>query len=173
MLPEANSYLNLLCGHLEGFTYRLRQLPPELWDWTPDVTAPTPRILATHTWQWLQCDRQHIDQADASLHSRIPDAPTDPTAMCDALDRENEAWKKMLTEMTSEGLDAKRSQFNQHEMTVRQFIGHMIQNTIYKHGQFATLYFAKGLDGAAPYSAPFPNPIYEEIFGPFAPNGTR
>jgi hypothetical protein len=46
----------------------------------------------------------------------------------------------------------------------------MIQNTIYKHGQFSTLYFALGLDGTEPYSAPFPNPIYAEIFGPARPD---
>lgn len=173
MLPEAKSYLNLLCGHLEGFTYRLRQLPPEVWDWAPDPAAPTPRILAAHTLQWLQCDRQHIDEPDASKHHRIPDVPADPAALCDAMDAEREAWDQMLSELTEERLDAKRSQFNHHEMTVRQFICHMIQNTIYKHGQFATLYFAQRLDGDAPYSAPFPNPIYEEIFGPFQPDGTR
>jgi len=173
MLPEAKSYLNLLCGHLEYFTHRLRQLPPEAWDWTPDVAAPTARTLATHTWQWLQCDRQHITEADASKHHRIPDAPNDTAALCDAMDAEREAWEKMLSEITEEGLDAKRSQFNQHEMTVRQFICHMIQNTIYKHGQFATLFFALHLDGEAPYTAPFPNPIYEEIFGPFSADSTR
>ena len=173
MLPEATSYLNLLCGHLEYFAHRLRQLPPEGWDWTPDVAAPTARTLATHTLQWLQCDRHHINEADASKHPRIPDAPTDTAALCDAMDAENAEWKKLLTNITEEGLDAKRSQFNQHEMTVRQFICHMIQNTIYKHGQFATLYFAQGLDGKAPYTAPFPNPIYEEIFGPFSADSTR
>ena len=173
MLPETQSYMNLLCGHLEYFTHRLRQLPPEIWDWTPDVAAPTPRTLAAHTWQWLQCDRQHINEPDASKHHRIPDAPADPTAMCDAMDAENARWREMLTALTPEQLDARRSQFNQHEMTVRQFIGHMIQNTIYKHGQFATIFFAKGLDGTAPYSAPFPNPVYEELFGPFPADGTR
>ncbi|MCW3095997.1 MAG: hypothetical protein JWL77_1615 [Chthonomonadaceae bacterium] len=173
MLPETHSYMNLLCGHLEYFSHRLRHLTPEMWDWSPDVAAPTPRILATHTLQWLQCDRQHIAEADASKHHRVPEVPTDTAALCDAMDAENEEWRKLLTDLTPEGLDAKRSQFNQHEMTVRQFICHMIQNTIYKHGQFATLYFAQGLDGKEPYAAPFPNPIYEEIFGPFSPNGTR
>ena len=51
---------------------------------------------------------------------------------------------------------------------MRGFVCHMIQNTIYKHGQFATIYFALGLDGTEPYNAPFPNPIYEQRFGPAA-----
>ena len=173
MLPEIDSYINLLCGHIEYFAFRLRQMPSADWDWTPDPAAPTARILATHTLQWLQCDRQHIEQADASKHSRIADVPSDPQAICDAMEAENEAWRLLLSSLTTEALDAKRSQFNQHEMTVRKFICHMIQNTIYKHGQFSTLFFAKKLDGSEPYTAPFPNPIYEEIFGEFTPDGTR
>jgi uncharacterized damage-inducible protein DinB len=173
MLLEVNAYINLLCGHLEYFAYRLRQLQPEMWDWTPDVAAPTARILATHTLQWLQCDRQHIQEADASKHARIADVPTDATALCDAMVAESAAWRAMLTDMTEEDLDAMRSQFNQSPMTVRDFIGHMIQNTIYKNGQFSTLFFALRLDGTEPYTAPFPNPIYEEIFGPFSPDGKR
>ena len=50
-------------------------------------------------------------------------------------------------------------------MNVRWFVGHMVQNTIYKHGQFSTIFFAQGLDGDGPYEAPFPNPIYAEVLG--------
>ena len=50
-------------------------------------------------------------------------------------------------------------------MNVRGFIAHMIQNVIYKHGQFATIFFALGMDGDGPYTAPFPNPIYKELLG--------
>lgn len=166
MPPETNAYAQLLFHHLQAFASELRQMPPDQWDWTPHPAAPTARILAAHTWQWLQCDRQHITIPDASTHSRIPDPPSDCAAMCDALDKENELWRSMILDMTPELLDEKRSQFNQYEMTVRGFICHMIQNTIYKHGQFATLYFALEHDGSEPYAAPFPNPIYEELFGP-------
>lgn len=31
---------------------------------------------------------------------------------------------------------------------------------IYKHGQLSTLFFALGLDGEEPYTAPFPNDVY-------------
>ena len=166
MLPETEAYAGLLCSHLSSLASRLRQLRVGEWDWAPHQAAPTARILATHTWQWLQCDRQHINFPDASKHTRIPDPPSEPEAMCDALDKENEIWRSMILGMSPEFLDEKRSQFNQHEITVRGFICHMIQNTIYKNGQFSTLFFALEHDGSDAYSAPFPNPIYEELFGP-------
>lgn len=36
----------------------------------------------------------------------------------------------------------------------------MILNSIYKNGQVSMIYFALGLDGTEPYSAPFPDSIY-------------
>lgn len=164
---ENEAYALVLCGHLETFTQRLRQLPPDKWDWTPDPAAPTARILSVHAWQWLQCDRRHIAEPDASKHSRIPDPPLEPQALCDALQQETEEWQRLLSGLTPEQLGAERFQFNgDFPMNIRGFVCHMIQNVIYKHGQFATLYFALGLDGTEPYSAPFPNPIYEQCFGP-------
>lgn len=167
---ELELYEMLLCGHLGGFVNRLRLLPADRWDWTPDQAAPTPRTLATHTWQWLQCDRQHINEPDAAKHARIPDAPADPDAMCDALAAETEEWRRLLRSLTPAQLDRRGEQFNISGagLNVRGFIGHMIQNTIYKHGQFSELFFALGLDGTEPYSAPFPNPIYADCFDPKA-----
>lgn len=164
---EMTAYEMLLCGHLEGFIYRLRQLSPEQWDWTPDKAAPSPRTLAVHAWQWLICDRQHIGEPDASKHARIPEPPTDTNALCDAMAEETENWRHLLRSLTPEQLARPSLQFNYSEarMNVRGFICHMIQNVIYKHGQFSELYFALGLDGTEPYTAPFPNPIYEEQFG--------
>ena len=49
-------------------------------------------------------------------------------------------------------------------MNTRGFVCHMIQNVIYKHGQFSTIFFALGLDGDGPYEAPFPNAIYKEVW---------
>ena len=167
MNKENESYIDLLCGHLEGFTARLRMLPADKWDWTPDVAAPTARILATHAWQWLICDRHHIGEPDASKHPRVPEPPADPQKMCDALAEETENWRQLLQSLSEEQLDAPRRQFNgNYPLTVRWFVCHMIQNLIYKHGQFSTLFFALGLDGTEPYTAPFPNPIYTELFGP-------
>lgn len=163
---EAEAYAWLLCGHLYVLTRRLRQMKPEHWDWTPDPAAPTARTLATHAWQWLICDRNHIAEPDAAKHPRVPDPPADPQAMCDALDAENQAWVDLILSMSPERLAEERHQFNSEEcLSVRWFVCHMIQNLIYKHGQMTALYFALGYDGTEPYSAPFPNPIYEELFG--------
>ena len=154
----------LLIMHLRGFAYELRQLPADKWDWTPDQAAPTARIVAVHAWQWLICDRQHIEEPDATQHADVPAAPHDPEAFCAALEAETENWNQLLRSLTPEQLDSPRKQFNfaDSKMNVRGFIGHIIQNTIYKHGQFSTLFFALGCDGAEPYDAPFPNPIYAE-----------
>ncbi len=136
---ELELYETILCGHLRTFVHRLRMLPPERWDWSPDQAAPSPRTLAVHTWQWLQCDRRHITEPDASKHARILEPPLETEAMCDALLAETEEWSTLLRSFTSMDLDRQSKQFNIEEaaMNVRGFIGHMIQNTIYKHGQFS------------------------------------
>jgi hypothetical protein len=157
---ETEAYADLLCSHLLSMVWRLRQIPADKWDWTFAPPAPTPRILAAHAWQWLICDRQHIGEPDATRHAPIPDPPTDPSAMCDALAEETERWRTLIGSLMPEQLAQERHQFNGHEMNVRDFVCHMIQNCIYKNGQLATLYFALGLDGTEPYSAPFPNPLY-------------
>jgi hypothetical protein len=160
---ETEAYAGLLIPHLRAMTDSLRKLDADQWDWTPDVAAPTARILAAHAWQWLICDRRHIAEPDALKHLDIPDPPKDPQAMCDALSEETDRWEKMILGFTPEELDAPRSQFNSYPRTVRNFICHVIQNSIYKNGQFATLFFALGHDGTAPYAAPLPNPIYAEL----------
>ena len=163
MTKEQENCANILCGHLKWMETNLRQLTPEHWDWTPAPAAPTARILAKHAWQWLICDRQHINEPDIAKHVNIPEAPTDPILMCDALAEETENWRKLITEFPEERWEEPRKQFGNHEMTVRKFVYHMIQNTIYKNGQFSTLYYALGYDGTEPYAAPFPNPIYAEV----------
>jgi hypothetical protein len=85
MTEEAQSMLWILQMHVREMSARLRQIPENKWDCTFAPPAPTPRIVAVPTWQWL------------------------------------------------------------------------------KNGQLSTLYFALGLDGDAPYAAPFPNPIYAEL----------
>lgn len=165
---ENEAYAEFLCGHLEGFTARLPMLKPDEWDRTPDPAAPTARMLATHAWQWLQCDRRHIAEPDAAHHSRIPEPPDDPAALCDALAEETKRWRALLNGLTPDQLAAPRRQFNNegYPLNVRWFVVHMTQNTIYKHGQFSTLFFALGHDGTEPYTAPCPNPIYSGLFGP-------
>lgn len=168
MNNESQAYERLLCGHLDDMVWKLRRIPADKLDFTFAPPAPTPRILAVHAWQWLICDRQHIAEPDAAKHSRIPDPPADQQILCDALAAETEKWRQLIRSLTPEKLDETRHQFNipEAKMTVRGFICHIIQNSIYKNGQMSTIYFALGLDGTEPYDAPFPNPIYEEFFGP-------
>jgi hypothetical protein len=162
---ELEAYELLLIMHLEGMLGSLRRLKPEHWDWTPDQAAPTPRTVAVHAWQWLMCDRQHIDEPDATKHSNVLEPPADCAEFCDAFQLEIENWRRLLRDLTPEDLSQPRQQFGftEVEMNVRFFIGHMVQNVIYKHGQFSEVYFALGYDGVEPYSAPFPNAIYEKV----------
>ena len=122
---ENEAYALLLCGHLLGFVERLRQLPPDKWDWTPDPAAPSARALAVHAWQWLQCDRQHIAEPDASTHPRVPEPPLEPEAICDALEEETKRWDALLRELTNEQLDTERYQFNgDNPLNIRGFVCH-------------------------------------------------
>ena len=161
MTPENHAYSAMLCGHLTVIVRRLRQIPADQWDWSPNRAAPTARMLAGHAWQWLISDRQHIREPDALKHDRIPDPPDDPGAMCEALELESARWKELILSLTPEQLASPRLHFNDDERDVRWFVCHMIDNTIYKSGQLATLYFALGLDGSDPYTAPLPNSEYE------------
>ena len=160
MTAETKLYADLLTDHLGGMIYFLRRIPKDKQDWTFAPPAPTPRILASHAWQWLICDRQHIEEPNAAKHAFIPEPPADFARLCDALLEETKRWQALILALSPEELDAPRAQFNQSPMTVRDFLGHITQHCIYKDGQLATIYFALGLDGDAPYDAPFPNPIY-------------
>lgn len=163
MTTETKLYARILGDHLGGMVSMMRQIPEDKWDWTFAMPAPTPRIIATHAWQWLVCDRQHIEEPDAAKHPYVPEPPADFRVLTETLLAEAKAWLALLEALTPEELDAPRAQFNQDPMTVRDFLGHITQHCIYKDGQLATLYFALGLDGDAPYDAPFPNPIYAEL----------
>lgn len=161
---ELEAYGSLLIDHLRLMHKRMSLLKAEHWDWSPNPAAPAPRTLAVHAWQWLQCDRQHIENADFRTHKEVAEPPEDLTAFCDAFSQETDAWEALLQRLTPEDLVQRRGQFsNDGELNVRWFIAHMIQNVIYKHGQFSEVYFALGYDGMEPYSAPFPNAIYAEV----------
>lgn len=163
MTPELKTLAWLLRMHVRDMVSRLREVPADKWDWTFAPPAPTSRILASHTWQWLICDRQHIEEPDARKHALVPNPPESQAALCDALNSEMDRWEELLARLTPEDLDAPRFQFNESPMTVRLFLGHIVQHCIYKNGQFSTLYYGLGLDGDAPYDAPFPNPIYADL----------
>lgn len=162
---EIVSY-NLL-GNARKILRWARQLTPEQLDFTYALSAPTARNLVIHTWQWLACDRQHIEQPDASLHALIEEAATDPATLFAQFEAEIDRWQTLLAELTPEKLDAVRSQFNDtsYPWSVRDALYHMLQNVLYKLGQLSYLYYALGYDGTDPYEAPFPNPIYREVFG--------
>lgn len=163
---EMELYKDQLLGHLEVMTKRLRLLPAERWDFTFAPAAPTPRTLAIHALEWLKCDRQHITNSDVTTHRPIPPSPTEPSEICDALDAETKEWERLLDSLTLEQMLIPSPQFGEFkEINTRGYIGHMMQNVIYKHGQFTTIFFALGLDGEEPYAAPFPNPIYQEVLG--------
>ena len=105
---------------------------------------------AIHTWQWLICDRQHIAEADTF-------------AQCDASKQETIRRESLNLGLSFEEFAAKRRQFNSYPMNGRDSVCHMIQNCIYKHGQFSALYFAMGLGGEAPYDPPFPSHFSLEL----------
>jgi len=148
---------------------KLKLLRPEHWDWTPNVAAPTPRTVAVHAWQWLQCDRQHIENPNFLSHNDVAEPDGTLDAFCDAFAAETDTWEALLKRLGPADLDQPRGQFsNDGELNVRWFILHMIQNVIYKHGQLSEVFFALGYDGDQPYSSPFPNPIYAETRGSLA-----
>jgi hypothetical protein len=158
---EIEAYSSLLFGHLIPIIRRLRQIPADRWEWQIEPASPSPRILAEHSWAWLASDRRHILGAKADDGFRMPSPPDDQQAMCDLLQEELDQWKALLAEMTPELLAEPRLSFGWQPYTVRGLICHMIQNVSYKHGQLTTLYFALGLDGTEPYTAPFPNDDYD------------
>ncbi len=163
MQTEINIYRWLLNIHLSEFVERLRQIPPDQWEWQPTPPAPSARLVAEHALAWLQADRQHLQEPDVTRHPHTPPPPAEQEALCDALEAEAQQWQDLLSTLTAEQLRETRKQFGMRRWTVRQFIGHILQNTIYKHGQLATLYFALGLDGSEPYVAPLPNDYYAQL----------
>jgi len=161
---EIESSSITLVAHLEKIITCLRDLQPEHWDWTPNPSAPTARVLAIHTWQWLCCDRQHILEPDFDKHIDVPEAPESTDEICAQLAEEAEHWKQLLSTLTPDKMLEPRQQFGMphNEMNVRTFYAHMVQNVIYKSGQLSMIYFALGYDGTDPYDAPFPNAIYAQ-----------
>ena len=117
-------------------------------------------MVAEHAWVWLVTDRQHLEQPDITRHKPVPAPPSDPEAFCAALQTERDWWRATLPTLTPEQLLEERFQFGVGPMDVRSLIAHMTQQTIYKNGQLATLFFALGLDGEEVYTAPHPNTYY-------------
>ncbi|HZT40895.1 MAG TPA: ankyrin repeat domain-containing protein [Chthonomonadaceae bacterium] len=163
MQTENEAYAFLLRMHLQELIERLRQIPPDKWEWQPALPAPSARLLAEHAYAWLLADRQHLLEPDATRHAHTPQLPAGQQALCDALEQEEKWWSDFLPTLTAEQLAEKRKQFGMSPRTVRWFVGHTLQNVIYKNGQLATIYFALGLDGTEPYVAPMPNDYYAQL----------
>lgn len=163
MHTENEAYVELLCRHLTDMIDRLRAIPAEQWDWTPAPSAPSPRMIAQHTWNWLVADRQHLQESNVTRHLPIADSPTDPEALCAALEAERDYWRQTLPALTPEQFAEERFQFGMAPFGVRSLVTHITQQVIYKHGQLSTLYYALGLDGEAPYTAPYPNDDYARV----------
>jgi hypothetical protein len=81
---------------------QLRTIPVEQWDWTPAPSAPSPHIVAEHTWHWLVADRLHLQEPDVTQHAPIPAAPIEPHALCEALETEQNYWRETLPTLTPE-----------------------------------------------------------------------
>jgi len=160
MQTENEAYMALLISHLSDMIFKLKAIPAEKWDWTPALPAPSARMVAEHAWVWLVTDRQHLEQPDITLHKPVPDPPSDPEAFCASLQTERDWWRTTLPTLTPEQFQEERFQFGVGPMDVRSLIVHIAQQTIYKNGQLAALFFALGLDGEEVYSAPHPNTYY-------------
>jgi|GEM_PF-670416 len=163
MQAENESYEMLLGSHLGLMIDRLRAIPPEKWEWTPSPAAPPARTIAEHTWNWLVADRQHLEEPNVTLHSRVPEAPSEQAMMCDALAAEKDRWRPLLLGLTPEQMSAPRYHFGTFPRDIRFIVGHIVQQVIYKSGQLSTVFFALGLDGETAYTAPFPNDEYGQI----------
>lgn len=163
MQTETKVYEFLLRCHLQEFIEHLRQIPPDKWEWQPALPAPSARLLAEHAYAWLWSDRQHLLEPDAARHAYTPQPPGEQQELCDALEEEATRWQDLLPTLTAEQLSETRKQFGVAPRTVRFLVGHILQNTIYKNGQLATIYFALGLDGTEAYVAPMPNDYYAQL----------
>jgi hypothetical protein len=162
---ENQADARLLCSHLRLMTKRLRTLSVEQWDQLLTPTAPTVRQLATHIYQWLVCDRQHIERADARHHPLVPDAPAETELLCLVIEEEVERWEQLFSTLTPSRMLETRAQFDDpgYVFNVRGLVVHTLRSTLYKHGQMMTLFYAMGLDGDEAYAAPLPNEYYAEI----------
>jgi hypothetical protein len=161
-MTEAEAYDDILQSHLNKIITRARTMSEDQWLWSPAPCAPTTAALVNHAWTWLVSDRLQI--LDQNVKVFCPEhAPASKDALVDALEIEAGEWNKMLTSMTSTYMDESRKNFGVQDIDVRRLIAHMVQNVIYKSGQVSANFFALGLDGTEPYTAPFPKDVVEYL----------
>ncbi len=163
-MTEPEAYRDLLELHLKKIIARSLAMSEVQWNWSPSPSAPTTAALVEHAWVWLVSDRVQIQDRNENgfCPEHLPESKEDLIA---ALEEEAGEWKRMLTSMEPALLDDPLKNFGVQEIDVRRLVTHMVQNVIYKSGQLSANYFALGLDGTEPYSAPFPRDVLEEIRG--------
>lgn len=162
-MTEAQALSWLIVAHVEKIVTRARAMSEDQWNWSSEPHVPSTAALAEHAWSWLVSDRMHIQDPNEEI-GFCPEGPTPPKDnLIDLLEAEAATWQNMLEPMDSATLDEPRRNFGQQFVTVRFLVLHMAQNVIYKSGQVSMNYFAQGLDGTEPYTAPFPRDMVELV----------
>lgn len=163
MTTEHAFYSGQFAYHSAQLVERLRAIPDDRWEWAALPGAPTARQIALNAWQWLVSDRQHLTEPDARKHPRVPDPPESPAAFCDLLEDECRWWLDAMTNTPPERMNDRIPMFGGDALTVRCYLGHMLQNVIYKNGQISFLYFGLELEEPGPYVPPLPNESYDAL----------
>jgi hypothetical protein len=161
ILSELELFEMMTADYVGSIVRAAKAIPDEKWNWSFSPMTPSAREICEHAFVWLWCDRQQLTVADRDLHRPTPDLPGGQEATISLLVGEAEEWRRMVRSLMPEVLSDLGVPWPGETRTVRSFLFHAGQHIIYKAGQIWMLYFGLGLDGNAPYSAPYPNNIYE------------
>jgi hypothetical protein len=166
MNKETELYGQLLEESIGQMSERLNRFTDEQWIWHPSAPVPSAQMLATNALEWMFCDRQHILEPDAKFHPAVPRTSSDRKEVIAALQAELAEWKRLLSQIRVEDLDAPRRQFNRLDadrQDVRWMMLHALGNVASCHGQLTTLSRALGHDGAQAYENVLPAAGYERL----------
>jgi len=150
---ECDVYRLMFLFHAEHIIQRCEAMTDEQWNWRPSVPAPNARETASHALMWMISDRMHLEER-TDVHTAIVEVPNKKEELLQAFRSEVEVWRTWLTNADSRDLNKKVKRFGILPTTKRFFVGHALQNLVYKSGQVSVLYFAQGLDGTEPFKAP-------------------
>ena len=134
----------------------------EQWTWRPSAPAPNAKETVSHALAWMISDRMHLEER-ADVATADVDIPTSQKDLLGALKEEADKWRSWLSKADSRELSKKVKRYGILPVTKRFFVGHALQNLVYKSGQLSVLYFTQGLDGDAPFTAPMPKDILEML----------
>ncbi len=148
--------------HADNIIKRSEAMTHEQWTWRPAIPAPNSQETASHALAWMISDRMHLEE-QPNLHSAKVDIADNKNDLIEQFKREAEIWREWLSKADHRELNKKVKRFGIFPMTKRFFVGHALQNLVYKSGQLSILYFAQGLDGDAPFNAPMPEQILETL----------